>query len=282
MSSIVFSSQPFAEGRFRSAHLGIYEFPPEKAGQKCVVKRKKCGFTWDPNGWDMCVKIQEDAQSLAQGYVRYCQSLVQRVQPLPGIPLVVQQPPPAYGITFTKIGTAKVSHGLHQNPEYVIVEDYLPGIYKKWVNNCGGISLESKVLPAFCHWSWVHTKGEKMIADLQGVRRDYPLYTYILTDPAILTASDGGQMGGADTGIIGMAMFFINHVCNPLCHGLPRPTLEKITKSIPNIQRHINPVQMLLAQLVKHNTVFVQELDKLNPEIKAAVIRLFKQIVQGN
>ena len=163
----------------------------------------------------------------------------------------------------------------------MIFEDYLPGNYKKWVNNCGGISPESEVLPAFSHWSWVHTKGEMMIADLQGIRRD-DLQTYILTDPAILTASDGGQLGGADTGIIGMAMFFMNHVCNSLCRGLPRPTWERVVRSIPNIQLHISPAQLLLAHLANLNTVFVQELAKLDPNIKAAVICLFKQIAQGN
>ena len=96
----MFSSQPFAEGRFRTAHLGEYTVvsPLKKTGQ-CVVKKKKSGFTWDPNGWDMCVKIQESAQSFAQGYVRYCQSLVQPrlVQPLPGMPFSVVQPiQPAY------------------------------------------------------------------------------------------------------------------------------------------------------------------------------------------
>ena len=298
-------SQPFAEGRFRYAYRGQYEYPPEKAGRKCVVKRKKSGCTYDPNGWDMCVKIQEEAQSFAQGYVRYCQTVVQRVQQLGpslasqplqlgppgvpfgvGLPFVAQQIPPthAYQITFTKIDTAEVSHGPGQMPEYVIVEDFLEGQYNKWVSNYGGISPESKVLPAFCHWSWVHTKGEKMIADLQGVRRD-DIDTYILTDPAILTASGGGQMGGADTGIVGMSMFFMKHECNQWCRDLPRPTWERVVRSIPALQLQISPLQLLVAQLTNRNTVFFQELQSvaaLSPVVRAALIRLFKQIAQGN
>ena len=290
MSSIAFEPQPFAEGRFRTAHRGVYVSPLEKVGHKCVVKRKKSGFTWDPNGWDICIQIQEEAQLLAQGYVRYCQSqtIVRRAQPLsvvginlPVVPFLGQQPPSAYKITFTKIDTCTVSHGPYQIPEYVIVEDYLSGSYRKWVNNLGGISSDSDVLPAFSHWSWVYTKGEKMIADLQGIHRD-DICTYILTDPAILTASGGGVMGGADTGIVGMTMFFINHRCNQLCRDLPKPTWETIMQSIPNIQLQINPMQLLLMQLVNRNTVFVHELDKLDPGIKAALIHLFKQIVQGN
>ena len=89
-------------------------------------------------------------------------------------------------------------------------------------------------------------------------------------------------MGGADTGIVGMTMFFINHRCNQLCRDLPKPTLEMIMQSIPNIQLQINPMQLLLMQLVNRNTVFVHELDKLDPGIKAALIHLFKQIAQGN
>lgn len=274
----VFSPQPFAEGRFRSAYKGTYQFPHEKAGQNCVVKRKKSGFTWEPNGWDMCIKIQEVAQMFAQVYVGYCRNLAQPAPfgPLVGIP---QQPRPAYQITFTKIDRGQVSHGLVT--EYVIVEDYLHGNYTKWVNNCGGISPASEVLPAFCHWSWVHTKGEMMIADLQGVRRD-DIRTYILTDPAILTASGGGELGGADTGIIGMVMFFINHTCNPLCCDLPRPTWEGVKASIPAMQLQISPVKSFVAQLANRNTVFAQELTALSPDIKAALIHLFKRIAQGN
>ena len=43
-------------------------------------------------------------------------------------------------------------------------------------NNYGFISDEAKTkaitMPAFMHWSWVHTGGEMMVANLQGVRGD--------------------------------------------------------------------------------------------------------------
>ena len=190
-------SRPFAEGRFREAYLGKYLLPLSKAGQYCVVKRKKSGNTLDPNGWDMCCRIQSEAQALAQGFQQHCQG--RQAQSLKFVA--------AYGITFTEVGMAVVDNRPSRPKEYVIYEDYLGGSYCKWVNNSGVISPNSEVLPAFSHWTWVHTKGEKMIADLQGVRMD-DKKTYILTDPAILTASNGGQLGCADTGIMGMACFF--------------------------------------------------------------------------
>ena len=138
-----------------------------------------------------------------------------------------------------------ISRGPYQKSKYVIVKDYLLWNYKEWVNSIYGVvhmyllnlmySLHF-VIGAWCI-CW-RRKHEKMIADqwswfryihgilqCRGNRRTY----IILTDPAILTASDGSVVGGADTGIIvGMAMFFVNHKCNPLCCNLPRPTWERV------------------------------------------------------
>ena len=76
--------------------------------------------------------------------------------------------------------------------EYVLVEDYLPGHFTKWCNNYGYISSSSDLMPAFMHWSWYKSGGQKMIADLQGVRT---AKEYLLTDPVIMSNSFGGQYG---------------------------------------------------------------------------------------
>ena len=84
--------------------------------------------------------------------------------------------------------------------EWVVVEDYIEGSFKKWCNNYGFISDEAeslaKSLPAFMHWSWYHTNGQMMIADLQGVKKPGG---YLLTDPVILSDVDG-QFGCTDFG----------------------------------------------------------------------------------
>ena len=120
--------------------------------------------------------------------------------------------------------------------EFVCVEDYIPGEFTKWCNNYGYISPSSELMPAFMHWSWVNSGGQQMIADLQGVRNDSE---FILTDPAIMSNTVGGDWYDcADTGIEGIAMFFLKHSCNKFGNGLPRPIIQDVL-STPNAQSQI-------------------------------------------
>ena len=256
---IRFESTPFAEGRFRLAYRGVYELPLEKFGQKCVVKRKKDTYVWSPNGWNLSVLIQRTAQTLARDFNLYYQTRNR-----------LYNTPKPCSITFASIDKIKITSGQFVN-EYAISEDYLDGIYKKWVGNNGFISPESKALPAFAHWSWVHTGGEKMVADLQGVRQP-DLNSYCLTDPVILSV--GHQYGCTDLGIEGMAMFFLNHSCNEFCNFLPRPTLDSVTRAVPQLQK--DSVKLLLQQLQDHTRYSHEQ--KFSPEIRAALIPVFKRI----
>ena len=90
--------------------------------------------------------------------------------------------------------------------ESVIVEEYIAGDFKKWCSNYGFISEESyaQCMPAFMHWSWVHTRGERMVADLQGVLKPDG---FVLTDPVMMSLSN--SYGPTDTGAEGMIMFFL-------------------------------------------------------------------------
>ena len=260
--SIGFKGTPFAEGRFRLAYLGVYELPLEKFGQKCVVKRKKDTYVWSPNGWDLSVLIQRTAQTLARDFNLYYQTRNR-----------LYNTPMPCSITFASIDKCRITSGPFVLGEYAIYEDYLDGIYKKWVGNNGFISPESKALPAFAHWSWVHTGGEKMVADLQGVCHLNPNGNhYFLTDPVILSV--GHQYGCTDLGIEGMAMFFLNHSCNEFCNFLPRPTLDDVTQEVPQLQT--DSVKLLLQQLQDHTTYSHEQ--KFSPEICAALIPVFKRI----
>ena len=148
-----FESQKFAEGRFRNAYKGTWIKPLEKQGQKCVVKEKKDTYTWNPTDWATSEKIQKKAQELAGSF---------------NVSLK-----PSHPVSFTDVDVLQVVESnslpgprLH---EYVLVEDFIPGNFKKWCSNYGFISDEAKntaiTMPAFMHWSWVHTGGEMMVAD---------------------------------------------------------------------------------------------------------------------
>lgn len=255
-----FEGKSFAEGRFRRAYMGTYTAPWEKAGQKLVVKELKDSYTWSPNDWDSTKEIQQESQKLAEGFNKYSKT--------------------NYPIKFTDVNilivTQQAANATPKLNEYVVVEDYIPGQFKKWLNNYGYISDEvsfAKSMPAFAHWSWWHTGGEKMIADLQGVRSDDG---YTLTDPVLMSGSvNGRRYGCTDTGVEGIAMFFLNHKCNDFCSSLPKPTLYSL--GIP--QSQIRSVTQQLQEIF-NGTAYSHEL-KLPFEIRSQIVAPLKSIACG-
>lgn len=236
--------------------MGTYTAPPSKAGKKCVVKKNKASYVWDSKHWTMSRDIQSQSKDLALKFNKSYQR-------------------PAYTITFTDVTVeCVVSTGRHRpgGPkvnEYILVEDYIPGNFTKWCNNYGYISSDSQLLPAFMHWTWVHTGGKMMIADLQGVRNDVTK-TYILTDPVLLSNTvTGGQYGCTDTGVEGMAMFFLNHSCNSMCQHLPRPRIGDVVSNTRDVMKQLASIMT--------STAYSHEL-KLPNNVKTVMITRFPQI----
>ena len=201
--------------------------------------------------------IYKEAQAMATGFNKYLQNDLR--------------------VNFTDVRVIEVTSVRNQDStfrikEYVVVEDYIPGTFTKWCNNYGYIYAEAKQnatsMPAFMHWSWVNSSGEKMISDLQGVRKGNPP-SYTLTDPAILSIS--GRYGVTDTGVEGMAMFFLHHQCNDICNGLPKPELKEINGAIPETQ---------LLQEVGNATTYTHEL-KFSPRVKESVTTIFRRVACG-
>ncbi len=260
MAAGIFKPHHFAEGRFRYAYKGHYTAPPHKAGKECVVKKMKNTYTWNPTDWIETQQIVKISKQLAVNFNQYSKT--------------------SKPVTFVDVDVIQVTNtgsstrcGLH---EWVTVEDYIPGDYIKWCNNYGAIDPRSTSMPAFVHWSWAHTKGETMIADLQGVRNDVPpnnFYVplngfYVLTDPCLLSNTYGGKYGCTDTGIEGMAMFFLNHTCNDFCKSIPRPSLGDVPQYMLNtalgIQRNIGT-----STAYSHEITFSNELrDYLIPKFR--------------
>ena len=233
-TTFVFETTPFAEGRFRLAYKGVYTSPPQKEGGNCVVKRNKDSFAWNSTDWNQTIQIYDLSRSLASAFSPTCN----------GVASIRYVDVSVYPVTSVG-GSISVAHHVRLN-EFVCVEDYIPGYFTKWCNNYGGISPSSELMPAFMHWSWVSSRGQYMIADLQGARTDITDWQgvrtnsqFILTDPAIMSNTvDGGQYGCTDTGVEGIALFFLRHSCNKFCNGFPRPTIQDVL-STPNAQSQI-------------------------------------------
>ena len=250
-----FNSTSFAKGRFRRAYKGIWTAPACDEGTHCVVKERKASNTWKPTDWNETVKITEKAAELAKAF----NSKVGTRRPI------------KYFIVHVMRATG--GSQLPKRNEYLTYEDYIPGDFQKWCSNYGYIDNEPLSLPAFMHWSWCLTDGELMVADLQGVRKDD---CYLLTDPAIMSLSGG--YGATDTGVEGMAMFFLNHTCNSYCDHLPKPSLQHFKGIIPH--QHLEAAKALLAQ-VQSTTIYRFEL-KFPEVIRARVAARFRQIAKKN
>ena len=256
----VFNPSPFAEGRFRKAYKGKWTAPPSLAGKEIVVKECKENYTWKESDWNTTKMIYSKAQELANAFNRDMR--------------------PNYPIKFTDVQICQVtSSSTESGPqlnEYVAVEEFIPGDFTKWCNNYGYISLQAEsinlIMPAFMHHSWCHTKGQVMVADLQGVRDDDG---YKLTDPAILSIT--GDYGPTDMGIEGMAMFFLNHECNDICKTLCRPSLHHFQGKIPPV---LLSQCLAMQQQVANATSYTWEM-KFPPQLKMTVTDIFTRIARG-
>ena len=238
--------------------MGTWTKPLSKIGQWCVVKKSKETFTWKEKDWDTTKAVQEEAQTFADEFNNHFRT--------------------NYPIRFTEVNVLQVTSvpNLKDAPklnEYVVTEDYIDGEFKKWCNNYGYVSEEAKTtapsMPAFMHWSWYHTNGQMMIADLQGAKLTN---SYLLTDPVIL--SDDDQFGCTDTGVEGMLMFFRTHKCNKFCSSLPAPTISDFIGIIPPFTLSMCSVAM---PSVTNCTAYQQEL-KLTRPVKNAVLRTFRNV----
>ena len=258
--SVDFEEHCFAQGRFRYAYKGTWIEPQDKKGQKCVVKKKKTHIAWKLTDWDTSLEIREKAQELADNFNF-------SLEPPFNYSLV------SFAALYVHQVVEKDSSSGPKLYEHVLVEDFIPGNYKKWCNNYGFISEEAKttaiMMPAFMHWSWVHTGGEMMVADLQGVREDDG---YTLTDPVILSST--GTYGATDTGVEGMTMFFMHHKCNEICSGLSKPSYHDVITKIP--QPYRASCEQLLQQVMS-STTYTFEL-KFPSHIRDAVLQTFREI----
>lgn len=90
-------------------------------------------------------------------------------------------------------------------------------------NSNSGYDSEDEFMTALSHFSYHYTKGDYLLADLQGERRVVTVhgkatYFYILTDPVIMSSSrtsanQKSSYGAGDLGKKGIENFFYYHNC---------------------------------------------------------------------
>ena len=212
--SATFASASFAEGASRRAYRAMRWTPPEKWGQKAVVKEYKDRYSWAQGDWDTAVSTYKKAKDLADRF---------NIESRTNFPIQM--------VDYYIGRVSKSNEGTPKLNEWVMVEDFLEGDFQKYISNSGWVKprcfSEYPSMPAFAHWSWVHTGGSLMVSDLQGVRYDSK---YVLTDPAILSLE--GSYGSTDLSLVGMGLFFLSHQCTDVCRSLgivhKRPDMSQI------------------------------------------------------
>ncbi len=221
-----FASVSFAEGASRRAYRGMRWKPASKYRQKAVVKEYKDAYAWAQGDWDTAVSIYEKTKELARKF-----NTASGACPIRIVDYNVQEV-----ISTTDDSTPKLG-------EFVLVEDYLEGDFQKFISNAGWVKPQCMttytLMPTFAHWTWVHTGGQLMVADLQGVRYDDK---YVLTDPCILSVDR--NYGATDLALIGVALFFLTHQCTVSCRSLDiarkRPNQMRLGALEQYIQTHVH------------------------------------------
>ena len=219
-ASTTFATGSFAEGASRRAYRAMYWKPARKYGRKAVVKEYKDEYAWTQGDWDTAVQIYEKTEEFAIQF----NTASGTNYPIHIVDHSVQKV-----IERNASGTPKLG-------EWILVEDYLEGDYQKFISNSGWVKPQClttyKSMPAFAHWSWVHTRGQLLVSDLQGVRYSDK---YILTDPCILSLNR--EYGATDLALIGMGLFFMTHQCTDMCRSL---NIAHKRPNMATVQRYLN------------------------------------------
>ncbi len=202
-ASTAFATASFAEGASRRAYRAMRWKPASKYRQKAVVKDYKAAYAWAQGDWDTAISIYEKTKELAGKF----NTVSGANRPIRIVDYDVQKV-----ISRSDDGRPKLG-------EFVLVEDYLEGDFQKFTSNTGWVKPQCMTtytpMPTFAHWTWVHTGGQLMVTDLQGVRYDDE---YVLTDPCILSVDR--NYGATDLALIGVALFFLTHQCTDICRSL--------------------------------------------------------------
>ena len=162
----IFKDTYFSEGVSRYAFKGILIGEGPRAGSLCVVKVFKQNYAKSFKEWVPDLKASHLAKQWTREWNKKAMSLLNLSQ--------------RKEIDFVLPIIAKVDERTIQLPngrknelimpqEYLSIEDYISGDYRKFNANGGYEDQElSAILPAFSHWAWEKSGRKIMICDLQG------------------------------------------------------------------------------------------------------------------
>lgn len=119
---------------------------------------------------------------------------------------------------FKLFGLFKVSTNEHSkkylSPDMkVAIEPFLDAQYIKFSSNTGYENPDfDAYIPSFSHFTWIHSKGKRVVMDVQGI---FVSGKYYLTDPACQSLEQ--KFGNSDLGAMGLIKFLLCHKHNNIC-----------------------------------------------------------------
>lgn len=203
--------KPFASGSFRDAYkASVISGLPSSNADGYVVKRFK---------EDQVYEIER----LFGTVEAHTRKMVQMNSLARNLALQMSlDAPEQFGDTFTytKVYFGKI------NGEVITLEKYLDGNFEKHINNTGEIYTESelgKKCEAFVHYTYVVSKEQLMVVDIQGVG-------FQLCDPEIASKTLKDETNSilfctGNLSTYAIEGFKKNHVCNEYCDMLKLPDL---------------------------------------------------------
>ena len=95
----------------------------------------------------------------------------------------------------------------------VAIEPFLDDEYIKFSSNTGYENPDfDAYIPSFSHFTWINSKGRRVVMDVQGV---FTNGKYYLTDPACQSIEQ--KFGNSDLGAMGLIKFLLCHKHNNIC-----------------------------------------------------------------
>lgn len=124
----------------------------------------------------------------------------------------------------------KIFHGETDEGEYVTVEEFIPGQFKKYVNNTGQTCVDptdemAQKAECLTHFTYERSKKKLMLVDIQGSGYD-------LLDPEIASTDlldEGDKQYLYCTGNlskVAISTFVKEHTCRLFCNLLGLPAIE--------------------------------------------------------
>ncbi|XP_022097593.1 alpha-protein kinase vwkA-like [Acanthaster planci] len=263
-----FENDWFAQGVSRLAYKGTYHGDWRYEGKKCVVKLYKeqwCELLGEA-AYKADVRASYKAHEMAQIFNRKHPTN----KPIEFIIPKISKIDTSAAFKFLGLfripkkvkgklaGTQASSTEMIPKGSSVAIEDFLEGDYVKFLSNSSYVNhgIPTFLPAAFSHFTFHESRGQVLVCDLQGVRRER---SYTFTDPAIHSWVDHdlGFYGPTDLGVFGMIKFFQNHHCNHICRGFLTPDLSKVPRDVAaDINRILQAIQ------IRSGSTFTYELQR--------------------